>query len=222
MYVKPSSSGPEKCTRWCSFNRSGMYDVCSQNLHDGKWIWCVLWVTPCILVVWDCRLVVVLPSITSHFLLFFLYVVACYFLFSSSSWSGSFCCVLVPGTLAFISIALRWLIATVFGLVCLTAVWVQNFISLGWRISTDFGCTDDVVGYVICRKNGLLWGQHTSHKYVCASLSTWEREMANLDDDRRAVAMLNPVWDKRTSRACAEAEGKGGGGTSDDGLFWLV
>ena len=53
-------------------------------------------------------------------------------------WSGLFCCVLVPGTLAFHLLYLDEL--RLFGLLCLTVCDHRNCISLGWRISTGTGC----------------------------------------------------------------------------------
>ena len=63
--------------------------------------------------------------------------------FSFFLWSGLFCCVLVPGTLALHLLYLGEL--RLFGLLCFTLVYDHIIcISLGWRISTDSGCTDVV------------------------------------------------------------------------------
>ena len=59
------------------------------------------------------------------------------------SWSGLFCCVLVPGTLSFHLLYLDKL--RLFVLLCFTVCDHRICISLGWRISTVSGCTD-VVG----------------------------------------------------------------------------
>ena len=66
------------------------------------------------------------------------------FFFPGLVWSGLFCCVLVPDTLAFHLTHLDYCGCFVFSLVS-QSVTTEFCISLGSRISMDTGCTD-VVG----------------------------------------------------------------------------